>query len=151
MSQKISSGVLSVNRAVRFHYEILERFEAGLELTGGETKACRVEHPNLRGAHVSIGKDGSAWLKNLDIPPYRFAKGQPHERRRDRRLLLNSRELAKIRKATEEQGVAAVPLNLHLKGPWVKVEIVLGRGKKKWDKRESIKRRDVDRNLKRGM
>ncbi len=143
--------MLSQNRAVRFHYEILERIEAGLELTGGETKACRIEHPNLRGAHVSISKDGIALLRGLDIPPYRSAKGQPHERRRDRRLLLKEREIAKIRKMTEEQGMAVVPLNLHTKGPWIKVELALGKGKKKWDKRETIKRRDVDRNMKRGM
>ena len=151
MPQKTSSGVLSNNRSVRFHYEIIERFEAGIELTGRETKACRVEHPNLRGAHIAIAKNGSAVIKNLDIPPYRFASNQPYERRRDRRLLLNARELVKIRKMTEEKGVTAVPLNIHLKGPWIKVEIVLGRGKKKWDKRETIKNRDVDRQTKREM
>lgn len=150
MQRKNTSGVLSENRAARFHYEILRRFEGGLQLTGSETKSCRIEHPNLKGAYVMLDKAGSAWLKNCDIPPYRFAKGQGHERRRNRRILLKKTELLEIKRAVEEKGTTAVPLNIHLKGPWVKIEIALGRGKKKWDKRETIKKRDLARELRRG-
>ena len=148
---KLPPHILVDNRSARFHYEILEEFEAGIVLTGKEVKSCRTGKPKLAGSFVSIDKSGEAWLRNLDIPEYKFAKGQPHERKRDRKLLLTQKELSKIQKSLNEKGITAMALDLHLKNRQIKAKIALGRGKKKWDKREAIKKRDVERDLKRGL
>lgn len=149
MKKSAPAGRVADNRSARFHYEILETFLAGIALTGSEAKACRTAHPNLRGAFVSI-QHGEAILRNLFIPEYKFAKGQPHVPRRDRKLLLNKKELGKLEKILATKGVTAFPLDLHFAGPYLKVTLGVGRGKKKWDKRETIKKRDLERETRRG-
>lgn len=149
--KKLPPHILVENRAARFHYEILEEFEAGIILTGKETKSCRSGKPKLAGSFISVDKSVEAWLRNLDIPEYKFAKGQPHERKRERKLLLTKKELAKIARSLNEKGITVVALNLHLKNSQIKVKVALAKGKKKWDKRETIKKRDVDRSLKREL
>jgi len=147
--KKLAPSHIVDNRAARFHYDILERFEAGVVLTGPETKSCRTQKPNLKGAYISLDSHDEAWLKNCDIPAYRFAKDQPHERMRARKLLLSKKEIARIARFLNEKGVSAVPLNLHMKRNKIKVEIALGRGKKRHEKREAIKKRDIERDLRR--
>lgn len=151
MNKKLPSGILADNRAARFHYEVLETFEAGIVLTGVETKSCRVSRPNLKGAFVAVDRHGEAWLKGVFIPAYRFAKGVQHEPRRDRKLLLSKKEIIKIGNALNEKGVAGFPLDMHMRGSHVKVRIGLGRGKKQRDKREAIKKRDIEREVQRGL
>lgn len=148
--KKLPPGLLAQNRAARFHYEILDEFEAGIVLTGKEVKSLRTNSIKLAGSFVTIS-EGMAILKNLDIPEYKYAKGQPHERRRDRKLLLTQKELAKIERELNEKGVSAVLLDLHLTHSKVKAKVGLGKGKKKWDKRETIKKRDLDREARRAL
>jgi SsrA-binding protein len=135
----------------RFHYEILEDFEAGIILTGKEAKSLRTGKVKLAGGFVSINKNGEAWLKGVDIPEYKYAKGQPHERLRNRKLLLNLKEIERIEKELNEKGATVIPLNLHLAHGKIKVKIALARGKKQWDKRETLKKRDLDREARRSM
>ena len=120
-------------------------------MTGKEVKSLRMNRVKLVGSFVTVDKSDEAWLKNLNIPEYKFAKGQPHERIRDRKLLLNKKELTKIQRGLNEKGVTAVVLDLHLKNSKIKVRLAIAKGKKRWDKRETIKKRDVERDLKREM
>lgn len=144
--KKLPKNILAQNRAARFHFEILDEFEAGLILTGIETKSLRTNRARLAGSFVKI-KNSELWLVGLEIPIYRFAKNMPHEKARDRKILLNSREIKKIEKNLNEKGTTVVALDLHLKNNKIKAKIALARGKKKWDKRETIKKRDVERDL----
>ncbi|MCF7845851.1 MAG: SsrA-binding protein SmpB [Candidatus Peribacteraceae bacterium] len=146
--KKLPANILAENRAARFHFEILDEFEAGLVLTGVETKSLKTHRAKLTGSFVKI-KNGELWLIGLNIPVYRFAKGAAHEKSRDRKILLNAREIKTIQKSLNEKGNTVVALDLHLKKGLIKAKIALARGKKKWDKREVIKKRDVERDLRR--
>lgn len=146
--KKLSPNILAENRAARFHFEIIEEFEAGLVLTGVETKSLRTNRPRLAGSFVKVRR-GELWLTGLEIPIYQFAKNQPHEKARDRKILLNAREIKTIEKSLNEKGTTVVTLDLHLAHGKIKTKIALARGKKKWDKRETIKQRDVERDLRR--
>jgi SsrA-binding protein len=146
--KKSSPNILAENRAARFHFEILDSFEAGLILTGVETKSLRTNRPKLAGSFVKV-KNSELWLTGLEIPIYQFAKNQPHQKARDRKILLNSKEIKTIEKNLNEKGTTVVVLNLHLGHGKIKAKIALARGKKKWDKRETIKKRDVERDLQR--
>ena len=148
--KKLPENILAENRAARFHFEILDEFEAGLVLTGVETKSLKTHRTRLAGSFVKI-KNGELFLTNLEIPIYRFAKAAEHQKKRDRKILLNSREIRVIEKALKEKGTTLVPLDLHLKNSKIKAKLALARGKKKWDKRESIKKRDIERDIRRSL
>lgn len=148
--KKLPPHILADNRVARFHFEILETFEAGIILTGREAKSLRAKSAKLSGSFLAV-RDGEVWIKNFEIPEYKFARGQPHEKLRDKKLLLTSKEVAKIEKSLNEKGIAAVPLDLHLSHSKIKVQVALARGKKKWDKRETIKKRDVTRDIQREL
>lgn len=147
--KKLPPSILAVNRAAKFHYEILVEFNAGIILTGQEVKSLRTNRAKLAGVFVTIDGNDEAWLQNLNIAEYRYARGQPHAKTRKRKLLLTTKELTRIARELNEKGVALIALDLHLKNNQIKVRLALGRGKKKWDKRETIKRRDIDRDLRR--
>jgi SsrA-binding protein len=152
MSQKSESyKVISDNRQARYLYEILETFEAGIELTGTEVKSIRAGRVNLKDGYALI-RDGEAWLINVHISPY-TASGQyfNHEPRRTRKLLLHRQEIRKLIGKVEQQGLTLVPLKMYLKRGWVKVSIGLGKGKKVHDKRESLKKRQDQRDMQRAM
>lgn len=138
--------VIAENRRARFDFEILETLEAGIVLTGPEVKSCREGHVNLAGAYVSF-REGAAILKNASIAPYSFAARMPHEERRDRKMLLKAPELKKLTTRAEEKGFTVVPLAMHV-GRFVKVLLGIGRGRKKTDKRQHIREREVARKLK---
>ena len=152
MSEK-SQGykVISDNRQARYLYEILETFEAGVELVGTEVKSIRAGRVNLQDGYALI-RNGEAWLINVHISPYN-ASGQyfNHEPRRTRKLLLHSQEIRKLIGKVEQEGLTLVPLKMYLKRGWVKVSIALGKGKKLHDKRESLKRRQDQRDMQRAM
>jgi SsrA-binding protein len=152
MSEKSESyKVISDNRQARYLYEILETFEAGVELTGTEVKSIRAGRVNLQDGYALI-RDGEAWLINVHISPYN-ASGQyfNHEPRRTRKLLLHRQEIRKLIGEVEQQGLTLVPLKMYLKRGWVKVSIALGKGKKIHDKRESLKKRQDQRDMQRAM
>jgi SsrA-binding protein len=140
--------VVAQNRRARFDYDILETVEAGILLTGPEVKSCRNGHVSLAGAYVSF-RSGKPVLKNAAISRYRFAANVPHEERCDRQLLLNGREIRKLEARSEEKGVTILPLEVRV-GRFVKILIGVGRGRKKIDKRQRIKEREVTRKLRAG-
>ncbi len=141
--------VVAQNRRARYDYEIIDTVEAGIMLTGQEAKSCRQGNANLAGAYVSFAS-GKAVLKNASIAPYAYAGPLPeYDLHRDRPLLLKKAEAAKLDSLLAEKGVSLVPLEIKA-GKYIKVLLGLGRGRKRLDKRENIKKRDIDRQLRRG-
>jgi len=146
MGQKKKKSVGTISNAkARFDYDIEKSYTAGISLTGPETKSLRMGHAVLRGAYVQI-KDDGAWIINLQVNPLQTNMAHlPEEARtRSRRLLLKTRELEELREA-KNAGRQVVPLKMLTKTRFIKIEIGVGKGKKKYDKRESIKKRDVQR------
>lgn len=140
-----SSKDIVNNRKARFEYEILETFEAGIVLTGTEIKSIRDHTVSLEEAFVSINE--APYLINASISPYKFGNVHNHEEKRPRKLLMHHREILKLKKALQLQGLTLIPLALYYKNGFVKVKIGLARGKKLYDKRESIKKREHDRSI----
>jgi SsrA-binding protein len=134
-------------RKARFDYEILETFEAGIELVGLEVKSLKKGQGSLDGAHVVV-RGGEAFVVNMLVPPYQ-EKNTPagYEPRRNRRLLLSKDEIKKL--AQLEEKLTIVPISVYNKGPLVKVSVAVVRGKKKFDKRASIQKRETDREARR--
>lgn len=139
---------LVVNRKARHEFFVEDTFEAGVALLGSEVKSLRAGQGNLQEAWVRLGPDG-AWLIGCHIATYEQANRNNHEPLRERRLLLNKAELAKLERNTKLRGLTIVPLRIYLKGSYVKVEIALAKGKKLHDKRESVKARDAKREMER--
>jgi len=131
---------LASNKKARFNYEILDTYEAGLVLTGTEIKSLRAQSASLDQAYVRL-KKGELWLINASIAPYAFGNIANHEERRERKLLMHKREILKLKESTQEKGLALVPLGMYLKKGNAKLEFGLARGKKLYDKRETIKKR----------
>lgn len=141
-------GILIVqdNRKVRFDYEIIETFEAGLVLTGSEVKSIRDKSVQLKDSFISF-RGNEAYLQNSHISVYKQGSYNNHEPERLRKLLLHRNELLKISVALQNKGLTCVPLKIYFKENYVKLEIALVKGKKTHDKRESIKKRDVEAQL----
>lgn len=136
--------VVSTNRKARFEYHILENFEAGLVLKGTEIKSIRAGQVSLQEAYIRT--DGrEAWLVGAHIAPYEQASAYQHEPDRERKLLLSKREIQKLWDEVRIKGMTIIPTRMYLKGGRAKLEIGLAKGKKQYDKRESIKERDLDR------
>ncbi len=134
------------NKKAYFDYEILQEFTAGIMLTGPEIKSVRTGNLNLKGAYISVEK-GDAFLKNMHISAYPFANVTDYDPLRQRQLLLNKKELNKINNELNNQGVTVIPLEIGLVGKYAKLKIAIARGKKKHDKRETIKSREQKRTL----
>jgi len=151
MSDTIRS--IARNRKARHDYELLDRYEAGLVLTGTEVKSLRAGKASLQEAYVRLDK-GEAYLVSCNIPPYSHGGQDNHEPQRKRKLLLSRREIQKLEKGLKEKGLTIVPVHLYFQGAWVKLEIFLARGKKQHDKRQSLKKaqdaREMDRVRRRG-
>ena len=143
--------IISDNRQARYLYEILETYEAGIQLTGTEVKSIRAGRVNLRDGYALI-RNGEAWLLNVHISPYQ-GSGQyfNHEPRRTRKLLLHRKEINKLIGQVEQKGLTLVPLKMYFKDSWVKVSVGLAKGKKLHDKRETLKRRQDQREMARAM
>ncbi len=136
------------NKKAGFNYEIIEKFEAGIELSGFEVKSVKKNQGSLEGAYIIV-RGGEAYLMNMTIPPYQ-EKNTPtgYEPRRNRRILLTKKEIKKLADI-ETEGLTIVPISLYNKGNLVKVSIAVVRGKKKYDKRETIRQRETDRSVRR--
>jgi len=144
-------AIYGENKKARFDYEILEKFEAGLVLTGQEVKSVRGGHISLKGGFV-VFHNGEAQVINVHIPKYRFAAALPsYNPERSRKLLLKKKEINYLRGKAQEEGLTILPLSVYDSASHVKMQIGIGRGKKKWDKRESIKRRDSVREVRKRM
>jgi len=137
------------NRKARFNYEILEKYEAGIELLGTEVKSVRGGRISLEGAFV-IARGGEAYLINANIPPYQ-PKNAPkdYDPLRNRRLLLTKKEISELAGSERNKSLTIVPISVYNKNRKIKVKIALVKGKKKFDKRETIKKRDTDREIRR--
>ena len=134
------------NRRARFDYELGDSLVAGLQLTGAETKALRMGHGQLRGAYVTV-KDGQLWLFNATISGTSGVPIEEQAQTRNRKLLVKKRELAALLDA-KQQGKTIVPLEILTQGRFIKIRVSVGRGKKRYDKRENLKRRDAERRVK---
>jgi len=133
------------NRKARYDYHILDSFEAGLVLVGTEVKSLRAGKANLKDSYARF-KDGELWLMAMHISPYSQGNRQNHEPERPRKLLLDARQLRKLRRQLEEKGLTLVPLRVYFSDRgWAKVEIALARGKAKYDKRQAVAKRESDR------
>ncbi|HEY9601866.1 MAG TPA: SsrA-binding protein SmpB [Allocoleopsis sp.] len=152
MSDKNESfKVVADNRQARFRYEILETYEAGIELKGTEVKSIRESKVNLRDGYALI-RSGEAWLLNVHISPYeRSSDYFNHDPRRTRRLLLHKQEIRKLIGKVEQEGLTLIPLKMYLKRGLVKLSIALCKGKKIHDKREALKERQDKREMARAM
>ena len=135
---------VATNRKARFEYQLLETFEAGLVLKGTEIKSVRRGQISLQEAYVRT--DGNqAWLVGAHIAPYEHASAFQHDPDREKKLLLNKREIRELYDAVRIKGLTIIPVRVYLKGGRAKVEIAIAKGKKKYDKREAIKKRDFER------
>lgn len=148
------SGNLADNKRARFDYELMDEYEAGLELSGSEVKATRLGRMSLAGARVLI-RGGEAYLVGAIISPYQHNNPSAEfDTEKTRRLLLTKKELAVLLRQSEQAGLTIVPISVYNKGRWLKLRIAVARGKKKADKRQTIHQREADiirhRTLKRG-
>ncbi len=143
---QVRMKLVAENRRARHDYDITDKLEAGLALQGSEVKSLRGGQGNIAEAYVRFEND-EAWLINADIPPYPHAHQFNHEPRRPRKLLLKRDELEKWQRKVAEKGLTAVPLRLYFQGPWVKLEIGLGRGRRLHDKRNAMKEKEGRREI----
>jgi len=142
---------LIANKKAYFNYEVLEKIEAGIELLGFEVKSLKGGQGSLDGSHVTI-RGNEAFVINMHIPPYQPANTpKDYDPLRNRKLLVTKKEIEALGEAEGQKGLTIVPLSVYNKGRKVKIEIAVVRGKKKYDKRESIKKRDTDREIRRSL
>ncbi|MGB3906145.1 MAG: SsrA-binding protein SmpB [Anaerolineae bacterium] len=138
------------NRRARREYFMEETFEAGLVLTGSEIKSLRAGRANLQDSYATI-RDGEAWLLNSHIAPYKQASDQNQEPKRERKLLLHRRQIERLAGKVQAKGYTIIPLRLYLKNNRAKVEIALAKGKKLYDKRDDLAKRQAQRDIERAL
>lgn len=146
--QSTDEKVIASNRKALHEYFIVERYEAGIALKGTEVKSLRAGQANLQDSY-GIVKNGEIWLLGLHISPFEKGNINNHDPRRERRLLLHKSEIRRLYTAASRKGFALVPLKLYFKNNIAKVELAVARGKKSYDKREAIAKREVERELRR--
>jgi SsrA-binding protein len=142
--------VVARNRRARHDFDLMEKIEAGLVLTGTEVKSLRNGKASLEDAYAEVDR-GEVWLLGCDIPEYVQANRMNHVPKRPRKLLLHRREIGKLENRTNEKGITLVPLSLYFKKGIAKVELCLARGRKTFDKREAIKKQEAKRDIDRAM
>jgi len=139
------------NKKAYFDYDIVEKYEAGIELLGFEVKSIKGGHGSILGAMVVV-RDNQAWLIGANIPPYQVGNTPAgYEPTRPRRLLLTKHEISELIGKREQKGLTLIPLALYNKGGRIKVSVAVAKGRKKYDKREVLKKRDSDRDIRRSM
>ena len=147
--KKPSEKLISSNKKAYFDYFLFDKFEAGICLKGTEIKSIRKNGANLKDSYIKITDDFEAVLINCHISPYEFGNIYNHETRRDRKLLLNKKEILKILNKTKQGGYTIVPTKMYFSSRYVKIEIALAKGKKLYDKRETLKKKDIKREIER--
>jgi SsrA-binding protein len=150
--RKAASGDVASNRQASYRYNLLERFECGIVLTGTEVKSLREGNAQLKDAYAQV-RDDEVWLIGVYIAPYGPAARENHDPERPRKLLLHRREIERLVGSTHEKGLTLVPTRMYFAGPRsrAKVEIALARGKDLYDKRDTIKKRDMARDVQREL
>ncbi|MBO8165473.1 MAG: SsrA-binding protein SmpB [Brevibacillus sp.] len=147
---KAGTKTVAQNRKARHDYHIEDVYEAGIALTGTEIKSVRAGRIQLKDSFARV-ENGEVLLHNVHISPYEQGNRYNHEPERTRKLLLHRNEILKLHGLTREKGYALVPLSVYLKGGWAKVELALAKGKKIYDKREDMKKRDAQREVERAL
>jgi SsrA-binding protein len=150
MAAEPGRKLIASNRKARFDYELLDHFEAGMVLLGPEVKSLRAGHATLTDAYATVRK-GELWLVNAHISPYEQAGRENPEPRRERKLLMRKSEIARLAGKVHEKGLTLVPVSLYWKGGRAKCELALARGKRRYDKRHAIRKREEKRELARAM
>ena len=148
--RKVDPGDVASNRRARYRYEILERFEAGIELRGSEVKSLRGGKAQIAEAYAAV-EGREVWLRGAHIPPYEPASQDNHDPERPRKLLLHRREIERIGGQTQKKGLTLVPLRIYFKGPRAKLELALARGKEQRDRRRELRARDQQREIDREL
>jgi len=148
--KKVAAGDVATNRRASHKYELIEKFECGIELLGTEVKSMREGKVQLADAYAVV-EEGEVWLRNLHIPPYPPAAMENHEPERPRKLLLHAYEIERLIGRTQQKGLTLVPTRVYFKGPRAKVEIALAKGKEGRDRRREIRDREVRREVERDM
>jgi len=144
------SNLLAQNKKAGHDYNILETYEAGIALSGTEIKSVRAGKVNLKDGFARI-RNGEAWLENVHISPYKEGNQFNADPLRNRKLLLHKKEISKLTGVVQEKGTTLIPLRMYLKHGYAKVLIGVGQGKKLYDKRETLKRKDQDREMQRAL
>lgn len=144
--KKVDPGDIATNREARFRFQLSDEVEAGIVLVGSEVKSMREGGVQMKDAYAEV-RNGEVWLRNLHIAPYKHAGLDNHEPERPRKLLLNRREIDRIVGKLNERGFSLVPTRIYFKNGRAKVEIALGRGKDQGDKRQTIKEREMKREI----
>ena len=144
---------ITTNKKLLADFHILEKFEAGIVLSGPEVKSVKAGQINLKGSYVTIDGKNEVWLINAHISPYKPAASRQisYKPTQNRKLLLSKKEIDYLRGKEKEKGLTIMPISVYTKGSLIKVELGLARGKKQFDKRESVKKREVDRQIRRQM
>ncbi len=150
MAKQTGRKLIAQNKKARHDYHIEDVVEAGLVLTGTEVKSLRLGRASLVDAYA-IQRGDELWLQGMHIPEYTHGTWTNHEPRRTRKLLLHRGEIEKLIRAVDQQGVSLIPLSLYFKDGYAKIELATGRGKKAYDKRQAIAKRDADREARRAL
>lgn len=148
--RKFAPGDVATNRQARHRYNLLDKLECGIVLTGTEVKSLRTGGAQMKDAYATV-RDGEVWLHHLHIPPYAPAYYGNHDPERDRKLLLHRREIDRLVGRARERGLTIVPTRIYFRGPRAKVELALAQGKDRFDKREAIKKREMERDAAREL
>jgi SsrA-binding protein len=148
--RKVAPGDVATNRQASYRYDLLDRLEAGIVLEGTEVKALRGGSAQIKDGYADV-RDGELWLHNVHIPPYGPAARDNHEPERPRKLLAHRREIERLVGRVQERGLTLVPTRIYFSGSRAKVEIALARGKDRFDKRESIRTRETQRDMERAL
>ncbi len=134
------------NKRASFDYQLFEHFEAGIQLSGAEVKAIRLGHADLTGSHVRI-TGSEAYLLNAHIFPYQYARPENYDERHTRKLLLHKKEIIALKAKMDGQNLTMVPISLYTTHNLIKLELALGKGKKQYEKKKALKKKDLDREL----
>jgi len=148
--RKAAAGDVATNRYASYRFELLERIECGLVLAGTEVKSLRNGTVQIKDGYAQV-RDGELWLHNVHIPPYGPASRENHDPDRPRKLLAHRREIKKLEGETSVKGTTLIPLAIYFKNGRAKVEIGVARGKHQHDKRDAIRKKEMDRELRRAM
>ncbi|MEK0306320.1 SsrA-binding protein SmpB [Bifidobacterium favimelis] len=151
MAKEVGTQLVAQNRRARHDYEIEDRYEAGIALTGTEVKSLREGRASLVEAFVSIDRNHEVWLENANIPEYLNGTWNNHAPKRKRKLLLHARQIDRLERQIQAKGYTIVPLSIYFKDGRVKVEIALARGKREYDKRQSLREEQDKREALRAM
>lgn len=152
MAKKRKKGgdAIATNRRARYDYVFEETLEAGMALIGSEVKSMRAGNVQLKDSYATV-RDGEAWLVGVYIAPYEMAREGGHDPERTRKLLLHSAEITRLAARTQERGLTLIPIKMYWRGGKAKVLLGLGRGARRYDKREKIKAREMEREARRAM